>query len=197
MKIPRILISIIAVVLFTFAIKAEDSPKRYANSGDFEISGGLSGAASRNSTGLQRYDLSLLPFANHFLFNRVFLRYDLGLSFAYTRADYLIGGNMFSWSVSPGLAAGYSFELSPVWYLNMSMGYGLVLFQSSYGDGTSSQALTQHSIRAYPELKYVINEKWSISALLQFAGNFVSPLNKVSNSFEVTTRMYIAAAYKL
>jgi hypothetical protein len=191
----RILITT-GLILFSLRLSAQEKGSTYGRSGEFEISAGLSAADTYNAQGQQQYNLKILPFANHFLFDKIYFRYDFGATVTYTKSDSVIGNSSLTWLLSPGLGVGYSFALTNTLYLNTAIGYALQVQQTSYGDSSASSILTQNSLRGYPELKYLINDKWSVSLLWRIAINFVSPLNRVTNSNEVRNSFYIVASYR-
>jgi hypothetical protein len=183
-------ILLLATIFSSAGLSAEAPLQNYGRSGSFELSSGLSVAYTRNERNLQQYNVGLLPYANHFIFNHWFLRYDLGLGYNYTDA-YAIG---YTLALSPGLAMGYNFSLADRWKLNFSAGYGLN-YAWFYNDYFGSSSSASHSINFYPELKYILTENWILSILMKTTTNLPNMIFSNEKSFAITTNTYIVASY--
>lgn len=181
---------ILALLLFVAPASFADTPekepakeKEYGSSGDFEFSTGLSLLSLNFSKYGNNYNFGMLPFANHFLWNRVYARYNFGLLFNYNSIpDY--NYYYLEYGIEPGIALGYSFSLWKNWYLNLAGGYQATIawFKGSY---IASDVAASNHLVLYPELKFFATRHWSLS-LLTRVSTFASG---------VSTNTYIIVSY--
>jgi len=189
LKIQFLIIWLCGIQLIS-AVEPVSTP--YGAKGEFEISAGVSGSYSANSIDFKSYGINVIPYANHFLFNHLFLRYQAGLGYQYF-GSYIPSSRLF---IYPGIALGYSFNLSPNWAFNISGGY-LVFYawelnSSSYNLSGGSQYTSFH-----PEIKYLITDKWLISFLMEVRTNLHDFIISSRATASVATTGSIVASYRL
>jgi len=173
-------------------LAAESKSPPYGSKGEFEISTGISSAYTANSTDLKSYGISLLPYANHFLFDHFFLRYQTGFGYQYF-GTYVPSSQFF---IFPGIAIGYSFNISDHWALNISGGY-LVFYswelnKASYNLPGGSQYTAFH-----PEIKFLLTEKWLLSLLVDVRTNIHDLFIYSRATLSVATTTFLVASYRL
>ena len=190
--------NLFAVILFLIVIfnaRAQEKPITYGKAGDFDLSTGFSGSQSVNSPEVKQWALRILPYANHFLWDNIFLRYDMGISVTHTSAYYILGNNYTLWSFNPGLAVGYSFSISERWRFNISAGYLGTFYQYFYNHSASNFGGIHTAGVFYPELKYLLTDRWNLSLMIQTITNWPTRVFGSSQSFIVTTQAFIVAGY--
>lgn len=122
MRPPRLTALLFAITLTQSAFAAEAATQQYGDKGTFDLSLGMSAASTTHSSYDKSFTLSLTPYANHFLFNNWFARYQMPAYYSFSewhRTFHIIG-------ISPGLAVGYSFKFNDAWRLNFSAGYATI-----------------------------------------------------------------------
>ncbi len=182
----RLIVSLICGIgLFTGSIYGGESAQSYGSKGTFEFSTGISSITTTHNASYQIYDLSVLPYANHFLFNRVFLRYEMSLGLNLVVQN----SNQFQVTPIPGLGIGYNFPITEKWHVNLAAGYAAgYIFTKDATPGWWSVGVQQLFLA--PELKYVITEKWVASILIRGHWNFFA--GGYSN---MDTKTYIVLSY--
>jgi hypothetical protein len=175
-------------------LSAADVPSTYGKKGTFELSGGISLLNTSNAQNGQKYSIGLLPYANHFLLDRFFLRYDLGYLYTYNGSNngiYSYASHQMA--LQPGLAIGYNFPLADRWHFNASAGYAQTLDWYTNTDSGWFFSVSHHTV-IYPEIKYIVAEHWAVSVQMKVSTNLHSTIFG-SSSFFVTTSTYIAASH--
>jgi len=186
------------ILLLSPAIYSAEERFSYGKAGGLEMSTGISMANTGHYKSDGYYQLALLPYVNHFVLNRLFLRYDLGSVFQYSSYGTTTQGTYESWAISlrPGLGIGYSFQFNENWFLNISGGYqhDYTWYYSTLGgaDGAGSGQIVFS-----PELKYLVTANWLLTIRTNIATNLIR-LAAVSNeSLLVVSSTYIVASYYL
>ena len=177
------------LVLTHYQVFATDSLPEYGKRGTFELSMGLSTFSTINDRYYKNFEISLMPYANHFVFDRFFLRYDAGLGTKYYTDQ------SFRIDLQPGIGIGYSFSVSERWFFNMAVGISTTaeLYKSP---GLPWNNQNHGNVNIYPELKYLITNKWAASILMR--GNFSSILyyeDPNGATLNFTTQTYIVLSY--
>jgi hypothetical protein len=177
-------------LIFLPKISAVDSQKNYGQKGMFELSTGLAVAYSAHYSNTGQYSVGLLPFANHFLWDKIFLRYEVLLGVDYYSSSY----DSFTMRLGGGLGLGYSFQFSEKWHLNVSLGYAAAYGyqKNSYSSATSGGYQT---INGHPELKYRITENWTVGLLMRVVTTLPDKIAGESTPITVTTNTYIVVSY--
>lgn len=185
-----LLISTLTILAAFSGLSAQENAYQYGKKSSFELSAGISLASSSHDSYGSSYSLGLLPYANHFIFQKIFLRYDMGLVLSYTKGYY----ESFSLGAGPGMGAGYSFALSDRWHLNVSMGYTL-FFGWAWNSYFGSSSGASGSLNFYPEIKYLITEKWALSVTTRIQTNLHRALFGRTENLFATTSVFVAASY--
>jgi len=179
-------ILLLTMSLFVWkSISAEDNPNGYGKRGGVEASLGIS---SLNFTNLDSVSIDLAPAVNHFLLDKIYLRYGLGMG------ALLQGSQNFnSYRLAPSLGAGYTFSISNNWYLNVGIyySYGYAWYTSPFSNTSGSY----QGLHLAPELKYVITQNWLFSVMADMTTNVPYLLNGRDKGFVAYTTIYLSASY--
>lgn len=179
---------LVAFTVVQPAFAAEEVPRQYGDKGTFDLSLGLSNSSTANSRNYHVFTVYIAPYANHFLWNNWFARYELPLSYQFRDSGWI----SHSFATGPGLAFGYSFRLSDFWRLNFSAGYARTFFW--YADSFSGQEYySRGAITFYPEIKYLITPKWAAAILTRGALSFYE--FQGSHFATISTTTYIVLSH--